>query len=32
MDLSAVDNLREIETDLYIYFGDQWHKNRIWIG
>jgi len=32
MDLSEVDNLQEVETDLYISFGDHWHKNRIWTG
>jgi hypothetical protein len=32
MDLGAVDNLQEIKTDLYINFGDQWYKNRIWTG
>lgn len=32
MDFGAVDNLHEVKTDLYISFGDDWHRNRIWTG
>jgi len=32
MDLSVVDNLKDIRADLYINFGGNWHKNRIWTG
>ncbi|KAG6554096.1 hypothetical protein Mapa_004011 [Marchantia paleacea] len=31
-DLSCLSNVKEINSDLYSYFGGEWHKNKIWTG
>ncbi|KAL2643241.1 hypothetical protein R1flu_010828 [Riccia fluitans] len=31
-DLSCLSNVREMNTDLYSYFGEEWHKNKLWTG
>eukprot|EP01018_Ginkgo_biloba_P002300 Gb_24148 [translate_table: standard] len=32
MDMSHVQNLREMKADFYASFGGQWHRNKIWTG